>query len=207
MKRHRITFGLLLLLAGSVLLGSCIKENKGETIALIGTEYYIDDIISVIPDTLQGKFNTLFGGYHQGAVPDKLEGSYVVNPNLLKSTNLQIPTPRLDPDVNLRFSWQNNGTMVVELYQESTVQITNPVFVMGSDKEFTVYFVEEKSIETGAWMKRGVVISGRLTDSGLANFRMAFVILESEGELAPAPGSYYYYEDGDAMARNCDWPL
>ena len=206
MKKHRITLGLLLMLVGCVLLGSCIKGNEGQTVALIGTEYYIDDILAVIPDSLQGKFNTLFDGYHEGAIPAKLEGSYLVSPNLMTANNQGVPN-RPDPDVNLRFSKQNNGTMVMELYQDATLQTTDPVFVMGSGGDFTIYFVEDKSIGSSVHVKRGVVMSGKLTESGLADFRMVFVILESEGALASAPGTYYYYEDGDRLAQKCDWPL
>lgn len=206
MKKKRIIICVVLILSGSVLLNSCIKENNGQTIALIGTEYYIDDILSVIPDSLQGKFSTMFEGYHEGTIPDKLEGSYVVHPNMLISTNLQIPTPRLDPDITMRFSKQNNGTMMIELYEEASLQATEPAFVMGNNKDLTVYFIEEKSLGQSTHAKRGVVMAGKLTDQGLAQLRMAFVILESEGEYAPLPGTYYYYEDGNRLAEPCDWP-
>ena len=198
---------LFFLLLSSLLLSSCIKENEGKTVALIGTEYYIEDILTVIPDSLQAEFKTMFNGYPEGSIPDKIEGTYQVAPNLLKQTNLEIPTPRIDPDVYLRFSKQNNGTMTMELLQETLVQTTAPVFVMGNNKEFTVWFIEDKDVDDQNRMKRGVVMCGRWTDNGLANFRMAFVILESEGAKVPAPGSYYYYEDGNGLAQNCDWPL
>lgn len=206
MKKHRIIVGVLLLLAGGIALNSCIKENSGQTIALIGTEYYIDDILSVIPDTLQEKFNTAFGEIPEGFIPEKIEGSYVVHPNMLVGTNLNIPTPRVDPDITMRFSKQNNGTMVMDLFEEASLQTTTPVYVMGDDKDFTVYFVEDKSLGQNIQARRGVVICGRLTDYGLANLRMAFVILEAGSGSALIPGTYYYYEDGNGLAERCDWP-
>ncbi len=70
----RIILGLWLLMFGSLLLSSCTK-NDDNTIALIGTEYYIDDILSVIPDSLQTRFCAAFGNIPEGPVPPKIEGS------------------------------------------------------------------------------------------------------------------------------------
>ena len=47
---------------------------------------------------------------------------------------------------------------------------------------------------------------GTWTENGLTDFRMVFVILEAEGDLAPVPGTYYFYKDGDGLAEKCDWP-
>ena len=70
MKKNRIILGLWLLLAGGIAMTSCTK-NDTSTIVLIGTEYYIDDILSVIPDTLQSKFFAAFGSIPEGPVPPK----------------------------------------------------------------------------------------------------------------------------------------
>ena len=213
MKRKRIIFGFLLLATGGIMLSSCIKENQGKTIALIGDEYYIDDIHSMIPDSLQGKFETMFQGIPQGSIPCKIvlpdsieENAYVVRPNQLVATNLwNITSPITYPDVYVRFSQQHNGIVVVEL-AESTEQRTDTAFIMGNNNDFTVYFVEDKDLETGAQVKRSVIICGKWTASGLADFRMAFVVLESKGSQAPLPGTYYFYKDGDGLAERCVWP-
>lgn len=213
MNRKRIILGFCLLLAGGIVLSSCIKENNGQTVALIGTEYYIDGINSVIPDSLQGKFEAMFQGIPTGAVPvsiavpDSLEeDAYVVHPNMLVKTNLwNVSSPIPYPDVYVRFSEQHNGIVVVEL-AESMEQRTDTAFIMGTNNDFTVYFVEDNDISADVHVKRGVVICGTWAQGGLSHFRMAFVVLEAEGHQAPTPGTYYFYKDGDGLAERCVWP-
>lgn len=208
MKRKGVIFGFLLLMISGILLSSCIKENNGKTIALIGDEYYIEDILKMIPDSLQDKFETLFDGIPQGAIPADLGDScsYVVSPNVLVSTNLwNMSSPIPQPDVYMRFSKQNNGIVVMEL-AETTLQKTDTVYVMGNNGDFTVYYVEEKHLDLDIYVKRGIVMCGKVADNGLSDFRMVFVVLEAGGEQAPNPGSYYYYEDRDGLAERCEWP-
>ena len=66
---------------------SCTK-NDDNTIALIGTEDYIDDILSLIPDSLQTRFLAEFGSIPEGFTPPKIEGSYVMDPKLRVSSNV-----------------------------------------------------------------------------------------------------------------------
>lgn len=213
MKRMRIVYGLLILVTSGFILSSCVKENKGKTIALIGMEDYIHDIGSVIPDSLQGKFEAMFQDIPTGAlpvdimVPDSIEeDAYVVHTNMLVKTNLwNVSSPIPYPDVYMRFSKQHNGIVVVE-FAESTEQRTDTAFIMGNNNDFTVYFAENKDISADIHVKRSVVMCGTKTAGGLSNFRMAFVVLESEGDQAPTPGTYYYYKDGDGLAERCVWP-
>lgn len=213
MKRKRIILGFCLLLTSGMVLSSCIKENLGKTVALIGTEDYVRDINSLIPDTLQGKFEAMFQGIPTGAVPVSIavpdsvpEDAYVVHANLLVKTNLyNVTSPIAYPDVYMRFSKQHNGIVVVEL-AESTEQRTDTAYVMGNNNDFTVYFVEDKVVSTNSHVKRGVILCGTWAQGGLSNFRMAFVVLESEGNQAQTPGTYYFYKDGDGLAERCVWP-
>ena len=147
MKRKRIILGFCLLLTIGMVLSSCIKENSGKTVALIGMEDYVHNINSLIPDTLQGKFEAMFQGIPTGAVPVSIavpdsvpEDAYVVHANLLVKTNLyNVTSPIAYPDVYMRFSKQHNGIVVVEL-AESTEQRTDTAYVMGNNNDFTVYF-------------------------------------------------------------------
>lgn len=213
MKRKGVIYGFLILVISGIMLSSCIKENNGKTIALIGEEYYIKDIHSVIPDSLQATFEAMFQGIPSGAipvdivVPDSIEeDAYVVHTNMLVKTNLwNVSSPIPYPDVYMRFSKQHNGIVVVE-FAESTEQRTDTAFIMGNNNDFTVYFAENKDISTDIHVKRGVVMCGTKTSVGLSGFRMAIVVLESEGDQAPTPGTYYYYKDGDGLAERCVWP-
>lgn len=213
MLKKGIIISLGLLLVGSMMLSSCTK-NDDNTIALIGTEYYIDDILSVVNDSA---FLADFGSYPQGYIPPKIEGSYVMGPKQRVYSNVPgWPLSIVEPNVYLRFSKQHNGIAVMDL-NESTEQVTDTVFVMGGNDDFTVYFVEAKAYDIAydsttyhVKMKRGVIMKGKVTETGLANFRMASVIMEAEddsnGAMSQYPvGSYFIYKDGDNLAANFEW--
>lgn len=53
-----------------MLFASCTKNDEN-TIVLIGEERYIDDILTVIPDTLKPTFDAIFGNIPEGPVPPK----------------------------------------------------------------------------------------------------------------------------------------
>lgn len=199
-----------------MLFASCTK-NDDSTIILIGEERYIDDILTVIPDTLKPAFDAAFGSIPTGPVPPKIEGSYVVDPKQRVSTNVDNwPLTVIEPNVYLRFSGQHNGVTTLDL-NEATEQHTDTVFVMGHHKDFTVYFIENKAYDVPfngqsfhVNVKRGVIMKGTVTSNGLSNFKIASIIMEanddSQGVLTQyAPGSYFLYKDGNGLAENFDW--
>ena len=199
-----------------MLFASCTK-NDDSTIVLIGEERYIDDILTVIPDTLKPTFDAVFGSIPTGLVPPKIEGSYVVDPKQRVSTNVDNwPLTVIEPNVYLKFSDQHNGVVALDL-NEATEQLTDTVFVMGHHKDFTVYFIENKAYDVPfngqsfhVNVKRGVIMKGTVTSNGLSNFRIASIIMEanddSQGALTQyAPGSYFLYKDGNGLAENFDW--
>lgn len=210
--RKKIILSLWLLLMGSMMLTSCTKNDES-TIVLIGTEYYIDDILSVIPDSLQTQFSVAFGSIPEGPVPPKIDGSYIMNPKKRLASNLDESEWPLDINeplpVYLCFSNQHNGIVTLDL-AEATETSTDTVFIQGNNDNFTVYFVEDKVIEdfsVPVRMKRGIIMKGRVTDAGLADFRYATIVLETEDELNQLanPGSYYIYKDGDDTASRFEW--
>lgn len=208
--------GALALILVGMMFASCTK-NDDNTIVLIGDELYIDDILTVIPDTLRPAFDGVFGTIPAGPVPPNIEGSYVVDPKYRISTNVtDWPLSVIEPNVYLRFSDQNNGVVTMDL-NEATEQMTDTVFVMGRDKDFTVYFVENKAYDMPysgqtfqVRIKRGIIMKGTVTPDGLANFAIASIIIDakdnSEGQLDQySPGSFFIYRDGNALAENFEW--
>lgn len=226
LKTVKTIFGLWLF----VVVASCTK-NETTTIVPIGTEYYIDSIFSVVPrtDTL---FDTLFWkafeAYPEGPIPPKIEGSYVVSPVQRVASNMPAndwPLQVVEPNAYLRFSDQHNGIVTMEL-NETSDHVTDTVFVMGHDLNFTVYIIEDKVIDDFFYqnvsyrlkIRRGVVMKGvvdtvrmegKVKNAGLADFRMALVTLGMSSEPDGAPlqdvGSYFIYKDGDEYAEQFDW--
>lgn len=209
MKKNNIILGLGLFLAVGLALGSCTK-NDDSTIALIGTEYYIDDILSVIPDTLQSQFFTAFGSIPEGPVPPKIEGSFVMGPKQRVSSNAgAFPLSVVEPNVYLRFLGQHNGVVAIDL-MDATETFTDTVFIQGNGQSFVVYFVENKEIDdfsVPVRIKQAVIMKGKVTNEGLADFRYATIVLEKEDELGvlASPGFYYIYKDGDGTAEHHEW--
>ena len=195
---------------GSLMLSSCTK-NDDNTIALIGTEYYIDDILSVIPDSLQTRFLTAFGSIPDGPVPPKIEGSYVMAPKERVGSNVaNWPLNVVENNTWLRFSGQHNGIVKMEMNEVSET-VTDTVFVCGQEDAFAVYFIEKLDLDLDTCylkVKRGTVMKGKVTEQGLSDFRYANIIMEVETDSPSAfqvPGTYYIYKDGDGLAKNEEW--
>lgn len=207
-RKKLAIWALGLVAAGSLMMASCTK-NDDNTIVVIGTEYYIDDILSAVPDSLQTQFFADFGSVPTGAIPPKIEGSYVMDPKQRVSSNLDgWPANTIEPNVYLRFAKQHNGIVNMDL-NETTETVTDTVFICGNGNNFAVYFVEDKDYEIG-WMKRGVIMKGKMTADGLADFRYATIVMETEdhsgGQFGLYPvGSYFIYKDGNGLAENLDW--
>ena len=237
MKRIKLWHCLFLLLYG-IMMASCTK-NDNSTIVLIGTEYYmgnyngtkyyIDDIISLIPDSLQAKFMAEFGAIPEGPVPPRLDfdpqdstlkiASYVMDPKQRLGSSIaetDWPLQTIEPNVYLRFSNQHNGIAKMDL-NESTETMTDTVFVQGNGKDFVVYFIEDKAYEMGVSnttyhvkIRRGVLMKGQVASNGLKDFRYATIIMDTEddshGFIGQYPnGSYFIYKDGNGIAERFDW--
>lgn len=206
--KNRVLLGFCLLVAVCVSLTSCTK-NDTNTIALIGTEDYIEDINSMVPDSLQAQFFANFGSIPSGAIPPKIEGSYKMNPRQRIANNIGLPVPADELPAYLRFSDQHNGLVTIE-FNDATETFTDTVFVQGRGQDFVVYFIEEKVIEdfsVPVKMKRAVIMKGRVTETGLADFRYATIVREKEDELdqLAALGSYFIYKDSDGNTERFDW--
>ncbi|MBR5911175.1 MAG: hypothetical protein IKZ55_04255 [Bacteroidales bacterium] len=203
---------IAIVLIGALWLTSCTK-NDTETIVPIGTEYYIDDILSVVSDSA---FWVDFGAVNSGPVPPNVEGRYLVAPNIRVGTNVEgVPLGIAEPNIILTLSKQHNGIALMKLSQDID-NVTDTVFIMGSGNDFTVYFIEEKSYDVPIGdvcyhvrLKRGVVMKGTISEAGISNFRMATVVIEMEDDsqgLMPlySPGEYYIYKDGDNLSQRIE---
>ena len=96
--------GILALVLIGMVFASCTKNDES-TIVLIGEERYIDEILTVIPDTLRPVFDSYFGVVPEGPVPPRIVGSYVVDPKMRYASNVELwPLSVLEPNVYLRFS-------------------------------------------------------------------------------------------------------
>lgn len=194
---------------------SCTK-NDDNTLILVGEENYIDNILSVIPDSLKVEFMDRFGTIPEGAVPPCVEGEYVIAPRVRVASNYAAwPVNIPEPNAYIRFADQHNGVVGLDL-NEATETLTDTVFVMGHEASFTVYFIEDKNYDVTMQeqeyhisLSRGIVMKGEVTNEGLKNFRYATIVLDmqadAEGFELYSPGTYFIYKDGDNLAERFDW--
>lgn len=223
MKKNNIILGLGLFLAVGLALGSCTK-NDDSTIVPIGAEDYVkplssvvESIFSSVPEATKTKFLQDFGDLPDGPVPPKIEGSFKMSPKQRVATNTDLPVPAIEqPDLLLRFSNQHNELIQLDL-NESTENFSDTVFVRGNDNAFAVYFIENKAYEIPMGgtvyhvkMERGVIMRGKMTDRGIADFRYATIVMQAEDDSNGLidqydRGTYFIYKDGDGVVEKYDW--
>ena len=172
MKRKAFCFCLSLFAACSLILSSCIKENEGNTIALIGDEYYLKDKdpLTLIPDTMQEHFLNQFGNIAKGYIPPKIEGSYVMDSKQLETTNAAYQ-PSNNNNLWFRFSKQHNGIAKLELNEISKTDF-DTVYICGQGNRFTAYCIDNLQLTIDTYnlkMKRLILMNGTVALGGLSN--------------------------------------
>lgn len=192
-----------------LLFFACTK-NSSDTIVLLGTESYIDDILDVIPDSLRIAFDTHFGKIPQGYVPPNIEGKFVIAPKHRCYSNVTYwPLNVVERNMNLHLSNQHNSVVEIML-SEDIETFTDTVFVMGYDNMFTIYYQETKILpvnENEISIRRGVIIKGEMCDEGIKNLYFANIIMDVQGDYGntvTTHGQFYIYKDGDGLARKED---
>ena len=219
MKRKRIIFGFWILMTIGIMLGSCTKVNKKETIALIGRESNIlgiEELFSKDP-IIKQSFDSVkkyIGIDYEGAIPPKIEGSYVVDPVVLLNSSEETMSA-VDDSIFLRFTCQNNGLLTMSIKSSLIQQEVYPVFVMGNNGNFTAYCKNnwEFSSPNQAYhvkIERGIIMWGGVTNEGLSDFRIAYIIINAEDDSNGvlhqyAPGTYMIYKDGNGLAEKFVW--
>ena len=174
MKRVFWLWPVLLLMLAT----GCLKEPAEGTIVLMGTESDVKPIDSIIPDTLMsflGNSNAMNLRpitLPVGNQPPDVEGEYVLAPMLLFAYNHRNPLP--DDSLFFRFTEQHNRMLKCDIFEKSkTRESVSNAYVMGSGKNFTVYFTvtyechpiadEDLSYE----LERGYLITGTVTETGI----------------------------------------
>lgn len=205
MKGKKKIFGIWLLLAFGIMMGSCTKVNSNsETIVPIGEEYFdVEELFSEVKPSFD-EVKGIMGIGNEDLIPPKLNSSYNVNRlRLVRSNYDQAPTSI--SDIEMRFDCQHNSIANIEFTESPITQKIDSVYVIGNRNGFTVYFVEERNYPIMNYhvkLKRGIIISGSVAQEGLSNFRIAFIVINWEDDSHGAlhsynPGTYMVYEQED----------
>ena len=193
----------------SMIMLNCTKNDE-TTVILLGQESYIQDIIKVVPDTLQATFTEHFGMIHEGYIPPKIEGNFVVSKKKRVYSNIgeSWPLSVVEPDMYLTITDQHNREAKLIL-AEATSTETDTVYIVGNDAYFTMYYVEDKVMTFLGYntkIKRAVLFNGEICDWGIKNLYAASVILDaydnSGGSLVQyKKGDFFIYKDEDGLSE------
>ncbi len=211
-------FRIVVLLFVTTTFVSCTKNNDS-TIVLIGQEEYIpyyDDWRDVIPDSLQNVVQDSLiailrtDKLPEGYIPYNVEGDYVVNYKKRVWSNYPYwPLTVIEPPYEFSFKKQHNGVCEYTINESGNVQVVDTIYLRGSKKCFTAYFIEEKNykqLEYNVYLKRAVLIVGEMHPSGnISHFGYATVILDmkddSQGVITSYPaGTVFIYKAGNNFA-------
>ena len=203
----------ILAIAINILLSmtQCKKESTaGDSIILLGTESYVKKLTDIIPEQWQDDFSTCYGEIPQGYIPPNIEGEYAISPKQFVYSNFI----DLSDDLNmyLKVTDQHNRVATVDFYEGETLH-TDTAYIMGSGKNFSLYFVEKRTLDFNGdltTVNRVVLITGEKTSEGIKKLRFGSIILDVREGVNPfvgtfVPGWFFIYRDQDGLAENCQW--
>jgi len=192
------------LLATPVLLTACKKDKKTNPNAL-------PPIVNTI--VTQAQIDTLkkHGAViNEGTTPPTVSGTYLMSPDICSFDNSgsNFGGQTFD-DYAYEFSKQNNSKFTIRIDYHNVAtdgddsgSDSTATYISGSGKLFTVY-AQSTGAETGISYTNLQVLSGEITDSGIANFQVTDY-LESKGadpdnKLEPVGTTRIFY-DSDKLS-------
>lgn len=205
MRKERLLLFLVLIAIG---LTGCLREGV-DTIALPFGK--IPE--GVIPQEIREQFEEHMPIY-EGVTPPDITGKYLNSPDLLVFTSdgQFYPGYEFAPQY-ISFRNQTPSGMATFSEKQATIVSEAPeVYVVGSGNNFSAYFISNSTRyddngNVSSTSKMSTVISGTVTDAGIENYRLAFVMLEKDDpnyELMDV-NEYRVFEDGDGLAIRYDW--
>ena len=206
--RYRIMKRFVWMALLAVVLPSCLKE--GDKTILVNDPQDIPFITEFPQDLLDmfGEENVYFGD-----TPPRLECGFMANHQYV-ATNLP---PGLSPEIGSvtpvihyhRFCQQY---LQVCEYRglhsgENVPNIVDTAYIMGHDSCFTAYWLETWS--TGGAPTLAVVMSGKLADKGIVNYRYGYQIMNYADDNIPANvypvNSVFIFQDPDCLSEYTPW--
>jgi len=193
----------------SMIMLNCTKNDE-TTVILLGKESYIQDITKVIPDSLQSTFTEHFGMIHEGYIPPKVEGKFVMAKKERVYSNIGASWPLTVVEPNMYFTIKDQHNREANfILGEATETETDTVYICGNDNYFTLYYIEEKVMTYlgfNSRIKRAVLFNGEISEWGIKNLYNASVILEaydnSGGSIVQyKKGDFFIYKDSDGLSE------
>lgn len=208
----RILFWALVVFSALFGLSSCLKEAD-ETI-LVNDPQQVKLLTEWPADLLElfGEKNVFFGD-----VPPEMNCSFRAFPHKYVEVHIDgmagPPIGTLTP-IARYFKFEEQYFSIAKLHCSQangtdTHRAIYPVYLMGRKDEgtFTAYFTD--TVPTPGTPVHKVMVSGRLSERGVTNYRYGYKIVEYldadyQGNVYPV-NSVFVFEDGDGIAEYEDW--
>lgn len=202
MKKAKFLFGILLL---NLFLTGC-GEDEGPNDQFSGTIQSIEEFLT--PE-LTETMKELGMEFHTGNTPPNIEGDYLAIP-ILEGTNISYDLIGSQFfDAVFSFREQNNRELSVKFsYDQSNAQGTASekgegigALIAGKDDLFSVFLKVSGKLDNQPY-ESAMVISGKLTPTGINGFQWALFSLENYGNAAIIEkGQGRIFKDRDNLAR------
>ena len=174
----------VLLTVSPFLLFNC-SNNDDDNNQDEGFDGSIEDIRDFYNDDLVDALEDLGFNLNTGNNPPNIEGVYFLSPLLLEASSVTGDIVGMPfNDYTITFSNQNNSALTIDYFGDQGNQIDqgSGSFISGDDDNFTVLLITtsiDESNNTSA--DSAISISGVLTDGGIENIQMAFMMLDNKG--------------------------
>lgn len=166
----------------------------------------------VLPSKIYNQV-TAYIDIHSGLTPPDMTGEYVSSPHELIYESFEQQTDTIQySDRYVGFIYSNQQKQMNfygKQYDSSTgkdiEEIQYGVKITGEDDRFTCYYVVD-GYPGGYYAQQSFIFSGKKTDEGLEDFRVAVVLLETSGNPdLQEKHSFRVLQDKDGLAENNYW--
>ena len=169
---------------------------------------------TVVPDEIRTLFERIMP-LHSGKTPPNIKGEYFANSKILTGSNYppdEIGKSYLNQyiaftkgaDGKIHYDAEEHR-FDVPVSDDSSEDVT--VYLVGAGNKFTAYFVATGQTYD-IYNKESTIISGTLTENGIQDFHLAFVMLEKGADpanrLVPV-NTYRIFKENDGLAARYDW--
>lgn len=212
--RTNVTKTVYALFAVLLVFGSCKKEEENLEVG------FSQEIENFVPDSTIEKMRDLGMVINEGKQPPSIEGTYLVSPMIMKSSNVSNEPYEIGHkfvDYELDFYEQDNVNLTIKLDTKGIGSSNNIIsetigegsFISGYNETFSVFTIEDgyllKSTYDTAYFKTLAVTSGRITADGIKDYHEAIWMLDDYEDpyrtLIPI-NSGRVFIDSDSLATN-----
>ncbi|MDR2231605.1 MAG: hypothetical protein LBE56_00615 [Tannerella sp.] len=209
MKKIFFCFFTVMMAVLCIGLVSCKKDDLKE----VDDQGLTEDIRDFMPEDIIQEVERLGLTIYGGNTPPDITGTYFTSPNILKDSNIDDPSDIGSlqfNDATVIFSEQDNKNLTIQVFQDHLRDESDGGsgvggYIVGKDKNFTV-FVKLLDVDThGHEALVAMLYSGTISDAGIINLHIATIMIDDGGDphnnLINIGGSRLIYDQDGLSER------